>query len=91
VRKNTLPIPDLLDRLETFHGAQEPSWPVEPNEFIVWWHCGYPASDAACGKGWQKLNQEVGIGPDELLRVSQAKIIGALRPGAWLRNCERSG
>ena len=67
-----------------FHGAQEPSWPVEPYEFIVWWHCGYPPSDAACGKGWQKLNQEVGIGPDQLLRVSQAKLISALRPGGMV-------
>ena len=43
-----LTIAVLLDRLEAFHGAQEPCWPTEPYLFLVWWHCGYPASDAAC-------------------------------------------
>jgi hypothetical protein len=30
----------LLDKLEKFHGPQEPSFPVDPYEFLVWWYCG---------------------------------------------------
>jgi hypothetical protein len=33
-------------------GKQEPCWPMDPYEFILSWHCGYVARDAACTKGW---------------------------------------
>ena len=65
MRKPT--VPELLDRLEKFYGRQEPCWPVDPYEFLVWWYCGYPASDAACAKGWEKLTEEVGVTPRNLL------------------------
>lgn len=71
----------LLDKLEKFYGPQEPGWPVDPYEFLVWWHCGYPASDAACSKGWEKLHREVGIEPDKLLKATPGQLSSALRPG----------
>jgi endonuclease III len=76
-----LSLSDLLDRLEAFYGRQEPHFPTEPFEFLVWWYCGYPASDAACTRGWEKLNAEVGIKPGELLRAKPAKLAAALKPG----------
>lgn len=75
---------EVLDKLEKFHGKQGPSWPVDPYEFIVWWHCGYPASDAACTKGWNKLKSEVGIGPDELLAATPRKLASALKAGGMV-------
>lgn len=74
-------IADLLNKLGKFYGAQEPSWPTEPYEFLVWWYCGYPASDAACAKGWEKLKSEVGIEPEKLLKATPAKLAAALKPG----------
>jgi endonuclease III len=71
----------LLDKLEEFYGKQEPGWPVDPYEFLVWWYCGYPASDAACAKGWEKLHSEVGIQPKMLLRATPRMLSSALRPG----------
>lgn len=50
----------ILDRLEAHYGNQEPYWPTEPYKFLVWWHCGYPASDTGCAKGWESLRREVG-------------------------------
>jgi endonuclease III len=50
----------------------------------VWWHCGYPASDAACEKGWKNLNQLVGIEPPRLLAVKPAQLAAALRPGGMV-------
>ena len=61
-------IGELLSKLEKFYGLQEPSWPTEPYEFLVWWYCGYPASDAACAKGWERLKSEIGIDPEKLLK-----------------------
>jgi endonuclease III len=75
---------DLLDRLEEFYGQQEPSFPVDPYEFLVWWHCGYPASDAACEKGWEELKRLVGIEPQHLLRATPAKLAGALKAGGMV-------
>jgi len=67
--------------LEKFYGAQEPSFPVDPYEFLVWWNCGYPASDVACAKGWNSLTRDVGIDPDKLLKTKLAKLVAAIKPG----------
>lgn len=72
-------LPELLDRLEEFHGPQQANWPTEPYEFLVWWNCGYPASDAACERGWQALKKTVGVDPAQILAASQSKIAGALK------------
>jgi len=77
-------IPELLDKLEKFHGKQEPCWPVDPYEFIMWWQCGYPASDKSCAKGWDKLQREVGIEPCDILAATTRQVASALKPGGML-------
>ena len=51
----------LLDRLEAIHGVQEPCFPTDPYEFLIWWHCGYPQSDDRCTRGWTALKAQVGV------------------------------
>jgi endonuclease-3 len=70
-----------LEVLEAFYGPQEPNWPTDPYLFLVWWHCGYPASDAACTKGWESLTRQIGVQPDRLLAANPAKLARALKPG----------
>ena len=82
--KTSLSVSEFLDLLERHYGKQNPWWPTDPYEFIVWWHCGYPASDAACGKGWEKLNAEIGIEPERLLKATPAKLAEALKPGGMV-------
>ena len=77
-------IPDLLDALEKFYGRQEPTFPTDAYEFLVWWYCGYPASDTACAKGWQSLTEAIGIAPGQLLRARPAQLAAALRPGGMV-------
>ena len=84
MREKGSPISGLLKVLESFYGRQEPSWPTDPYLFLVWWHCGYPASDTACAKGWQSLTREIGVEPDDLLEVSPANLGRALRPGGMV-------
>lgn len=84
MRQATLTTRDLLDKLERFYGKQEPCWPLDPYEFIVWWQCGYPASDAACTKGWDKLKSEVGIEPHDVLAATPRKLASALKPGGMV-------
>jgi endonuclease III len=84
MRKKSSPISGLLKVLESFYGRQEPSWPTDPYLFLVWWHCGYPASDTACAKGWQSLTQEIGVDPEDLLEASPANLGRALRPGGMV-------
>ena len=84
MQRTTLTTLELLDVLEKFYGTQQPCWPVDPYEFIVWWHCGYPASDALCTKGWEKLQREVGIDPRNLLAASPGKLASALKPGGMV-------
>jgi endonuclease III len=82
--RKPLPLPDLLKKLEAFYGPQEPCWPTDPYLFIVWWHCGYPASDKACAKGWESLTTEIGTEPRQLLAVPMPKLASALKPGGMV-------
>jgi endonuclease III len=76
-----LTVSEILNRLEKFYGAQEASFPVDPYEFLVWWYCGYPASDLACSKGWNALTRDVGIDPGKLLKAKATKLAAAIKPG----------
>lgn len=82
--QSRISVRELLDRLELFHRPQEPCFPIDPYEFLVWWHCGYPASDVTCAKGWDRLRAEVGIEPGKLLHAKPAKLIAALKAGGMV-------
>ena len=74
----------LLDKLEAFYGPQEACWPVEPYEFLIWWHCGYPASDKTCARGWSALVKEVGVEPRQILKATPEKLAHALKAGGMV-------
>ena len=84
MRKTAPGVQGLLDKLEEAYGKQKPAWPVDPYEFIVWWNCGYPASDVACGRGWKKLKSEVGTDPPSLLAATSKKIASAVKGGGLI-------
>jgi endonuclease-3 len=72
---------EALNQLEDFYGKQAPSWPTDPYRFLVWWHCGYPASDAACSRGWESLEKNIGVTAPQILATSFAALEAALAPG----------
>jgi endonuclease III len=82
--ESRLTLSEILNRLEKFYGTQEPSFPVDPYEFLVWWYCGYPASDVSCTKGWNSLTRVVGINPSKLLKAKPAKLAAAIKPGGMV-------
>jgi endonuclease III len=75
---------EVLDILEALHGPQAPGWPTDAYLFLVWWHCGYPASDASCAKGWESLKRLIGLRPDQLLAADSSKLGLALKPGGMV-------
>ena len=75
---------EILHQLESHYGKQEPSWPTDPYLFLVWWYCGYPASDAACAKGWEALLREIGVEPHQILAASPQALAKALKPGGMV-------
>ncbi len=79
-----LTVARILDKLEACYGAQQPNWPTGVYEFLIWWHCGYPASDAACARGWQSLTRLVGIEPAQILAAGTPALIDALKPGGMV-------
>jgi len=82
--KSGLSVPEILAALESRYGRQEPSWPVDPYLFLVWWHCGYPASDTTCARGWEALSRDVGVDPEQLLAATPARLAKALKPGGMV-------
>ncbi len=81
---NSITLANLLDQLESFYGPQQISWPTDPHLFLVWWHCGYPASDTACAKGWTSLTKSIGTSTEVLLAASPKKLATALKPGGMV-------
>lgn len=74
----------ILRRLESHYGKQEPLWPTDPYLFLVWWYCGYPASDATCARGWELLNREIGTEPRQILAATPKDLAKALKPGGMV-------
>jgi endonuclease III len=72
---------EILDSLEKMYGPQQPAGPTDPFEMIVYLNCGYPASDAACSKGFDALKREVGLSPKEILAAPKSKLVKLLRLG----------
>jgi endonuclease III len=84
MRQTLARVAEILDRLESRYGVQTPTWPTDPYEFLVWWHCGYPASDAACAKGWTALQKLVGIEARQILSAGEARLAKALKAGGMV-------
>jgi endonuclease III len=63
------------------YGPQYAAGPTDPFEMIVYLNCGYPASDAACSKGFDALKQELGLSPKEILAAPKSKLVKLLRLG----------
>jgi len=82
--KTRLTVSQVLHRLERFYGKQEPCWPSDPYLFLLWWYCGYPASDASCTKGWKQLTEKIGSEPDAILAAPPASLAAVLEPGGML-------
>jgi endonuclease-3 len=74
----------VLETLEGFHGAQEAPWPADPYLYLVWLHCGYPASDERCSKGWRALQKAIGLEPGQILDASPRRLVKALMPGGMV-------
>ncbi len=51
---------------------------------IIFLNCGYPATDAACAKGFETLKREVGVQPGKLLAASMAKLAKLMRPSVMM-------
>lgn len=77
-------LPRILQQLEDFYGVQEPCWPTDPYKFLVWWYCGYPASDAACKRGWESLEPTIGVEPRQILKAAPKDLAAALKPGGMV-------
>ncbi|HYM42928.1 MAG TPA: hypothetical protein VET46_09235 [Steroidobacteraceae bacterium] len=75
---------EILAKLESFYGTQSPRWPIDPFEFLVWWHCGYPPSEERCARGWSALTAASAVRPGELLARRTATLARALEPGGML-------
>lgn len=75
---------NILATLESFHGTQQPFAPTDPYEFLIWWHCGYPPSEARCATGWQALTHRTGIAPKQLAAASRVKLAAALKAGGMV-------
>jgi len=84
MRKANSSVGDLLDQLESYYGPQVPDWPTDPYLFLLWWQRGYPASDAACSKGWTALNQVTNTDPASILKIATPKLAAALKAGGMV-------
>jgi endonuclease-3 len=81
MNKPNIPVVEILNRLESHYGSQPPSFPDDPYLFLLWWHSGYPQSDANCAKGWNALSRDVGTDPEQILATPTPKLAKTLHAG----------
>jgi endonuclease-3 len=81
MQKSTRGLGRALEALEGHYGKQVAVGPSDPYEMILFVNCGYPATDAACSKGYEALRREVGTKPAEILAASKAKLAKLMRLG----------
>ncbi len=74
----------LLDMLSAHYGEKTPNWPTDPYLSLVWLHCGYPASDTRCAKGWESLTSRIGVDPERILAAKPQQLASALKPGGMV-------
>jgi endonuclease III len=74
----------ILNTLESYYGPQTPQWPTDAYQFLLWWHCGYPQSEERCTRGWESLNERIGISPKRLLETPSSTLAGALKAGGMI-------
>jgi endonuclease III len=84
MQKSRAGLVTILDTLEKHYGVQAAVGPSDPYEMILFANCGYPATDAACTKGYEPLKAEVGTKPDQILKVPSAKLAKLTRDGGML-------
>ena len=70
------PFPDWFDKTKrNSTGKQEPCWPVDPYEFLVWWPLWIPSKrHRFAQKAGRKLKASVDITPIALLKAPQQKL-----------------
>jgi endonuclease III len=78
------PVESVLAALQSAYGAQVPGWPTDPYLFLIWWHCGYPPSEARCSRGWEALTAAVGVSPAELSAARSVTLARALKAGGMV-------
>jgi endonuclease III len=74
----------ILDRLEKFYGPRKPSGPLMPYEAVLHRNCGYPQSDERCDKGFAALRDQIGLAPEKILAVPDAKLRAVMKPSVML-------
>jgi endonuclease III len=79
--KATPPVDRILDALEKRYGPVRAGRAADPYELIVRANCGYPASEAACAKGFAALKATIGASPRAILAAPKAKLTSAMRAG----------
>ena len=74
----------LLDVLAVHYGEKTVNWPTDPYLYLVWLHCGYPASDTRCAKGWESLTSQIGVDAERILTAKPEHLASALKPGGMV-------
>ena len=69
----------LLNKLERHYGKLPPPHLTDPYLMIVFANCAYPATDAACAKGFDALQREIGTGVDDILGADEADLIRVMK------------
>ena len=74
----------VLDTLEKTFGKLEVPARARAFDMLALSMCGYPASDAACAKGWASLRRDVGTSAEAILGATKAQLTRALRAGGMV-------
>jgi endonuclease-3 len=70
-----IPLPQVIDRLESFYGAPDPPDVTDPWEMIVWENVAYLVSDERRQKAMDALRDGIGMSPEQILATTPAQLL----------------
>jgi len=82
---------DQISRLEAFHGPPEPPAVTDPFEMILWENAAYLVDDERRARVFNRLREEVGLAPEEILEIPLETLAGVVREDGGMQPENRAG
>jgi endonuclease-3 len=80
-RSKTLPA--VLDTLEALYGPPPPPATTDPFPMILFENVAYVADDECRAEAWRRLEETVGVTPQEILAASRKRLLAAAKAGMF--------
>jgi endonuclease-3 len=82
----SIPLPQVIERLEAYYGEPDPPDITDPWEMILWENIAYLADDARRREAMTMLREQVGLAPEQILSAPADRLLAVGGHGILAEN-----